>query len=215
MKENCSKIDGSMKVKGHIVTGGDLVLEGEIHGSFVGQDLTIAASGRIVGEVEGAAIHCAGHLEGRVEAKSLKVVKGGRQVGVVVTEELEVESGAIIDCVLHSSSTGKTFIQPDKTPEKKINRVDLNTYLNAFKEDERPCCFEVPWSKRWELYDHILDLLKKKKQLIKIVGESGSGKTALVNKLLKDSIDKHELLHLQEKVGLIRQIIYYYQIADF
>ncbi|MFT5726084.1 MAG: type II secretory pathway predicted ATPase ExeA/cytoskeletal protein CcmA (bactofilin family) [Desulforhopalus sp.] len=207
MKENCSKIDGSMKVKGHIVTGGDLVLEGEIHGSFVGQDLTIAASGRIVGEVEGAAIHCAGHLEGRVEAKSLKVVKGGRQVGVVVTEELEVESGAIIDCVLHSSSTGKTFIQPDKTPEKKINRVDLNTYLNAFKEDERPCCFEVPWSKRWELYDHILDLLKKKKQLIKIVGESGSGKTALVNKLLKDSIDKHELLHLQEKVGSVTTLI--------
>lgn len=203
MKENNSKIARSMKVKGNIVTGGDLVLEGELQGSFVGRDLTIATSGRIVGEVEGAAIECAGHLEGRVEAKSLKLLKGGRQVGVVVTEKLEVQSGAIIDCVLHSSSTGNTLAQPDKTIVKIIKQVDLNTYLNAFKEDERPCCFEVPWSERWELYDHIVDLLKKNKQLIKVVGENGSGKTALVDKMLKDSIDKYKLLQLQGKVGSV------------
>jgi type II secretory pathway predicted ATPase ExeA/cytoskeletal protein CcmA (bactofilin family) len=207
MQENCSKIARSMKVKGNIVTGGDLVLEGELHGSFVGQGLTVSTSGRLVGEVEGAAIECAGHLEGHVETKSLKLVKGGCQVGVVVTGQLEVESGAIIDCVLHNSTTENTLAQRDKAPEKKIKRVDLNTYVNAFKEDERPCCFEVPWSKRWELYDHILDLLKKKKQLIKVVGDSGSGKTALVDKMLKDSIDKYELLHLREKVGSVTTLI--------
>lgn len=183
------------------------MLEGELQGSFAGQGLTIATSGRLVGEVEGVAIECAGHLEGYVEAKSLKLVKGGHQVGVVVTEELEVESGAIIDCVLHSSSTENTLVQPDKKSEKIVKRVDLSTYLNAFKEEERPCCFEVPWSERWELYDHILDLLKKKKQLIKVVGESGSGKTALVDKMLKDPIDKYELLHLQEKVGSVTTLV--------
>jgi len=207
MKDNSSKIASSMTVVGDIVTSGDLVLEGELQGSFVGQSLTIRPSGRIVGEVKGSAVECAGHLEGRVETKSLKLVKGGCQVGIVVTGELEVESGALIDCVLQSSSTDNTLEQPVKTPEKKVKKVDLTKYLNAFKEGERPCCLEVPWSERWELYDHIVDLLKKKKQLIKVVGESGSGKTALADKLLMDSIDKCELLHLQEKVGSVTTLL--------
>ncbi len=196
-----------MRVVGDIVTSGDLVLEGELQGSFVGHALTITPSGRIVGEVKGSAVECAGHLEGRVETKSLKLVKGGCQVGIVITGELEVESGAVIDCVMQSSSTDKALGQPVKAPEKKVKKVDLTKYLNAFKEGERPCCFEVPWSERSELYDHIVDLLKKKKQLIKVVGESGSGKTALADKLLVDSIDKCDLLHLQEKVGSVTTLL--------
>lgn len=196
-----------MLVVGDIETSGDLVLEGELRGSFVGCDLIITPSGRIVGEVKGSAVECAGHLEGRVETKSLKLVKGGCQVGVVTTGELEVESGAVIDCVMQSSSTDKALEQAVKTPEKKVEKVDLTKYLNAFKEGERPCCFEVPWSERLELYDHIVDLLKKNKKLVKVVGESGSGKTALAYKLLKDSIDKYELLHLQEKVGSVTTLL--------
>lgn len=207
MTDNSSKIDSSMRVVGDIVTSGDLVLEGELQGSFVGHALTITPSGRIVGEVKGSAVECAGHLEGRVETKSLKLVKGGCQVGIVITGELEVESGALIDCVMQSSSTDKALGQPVKAPDKKVKKVDLTKYLNAFKEGERPCCFEVPWSERSELYDHIVDLLKKKKQLIKVVGESGSGKTALADKLLVDSIDKCDLLHLQEKVGSVTTLL--------
>ena len=198
-----------MKVTGNIVTDGDLVLEGELQGSFVGQDLTITPSGRLVGEVEGAAVECAGHLEGRVKTKSLKLLKGGCQVGIVVTGELEVESGATIDCVMHGGAADSVLVQPIKTvePEQKAKKIGLRKYLHAFKEGVRPCCYEVPWSERWELYDHIVDLLKKKKQLIKVVGESGSGKTTLVDKLLMDSIDECTLLHLQEKVGSVTTLL--------
>lgn len=207
MKENRSIIAGSMQVKGDIVTDGDLVLNGELQGSFVGKDLTISTSGRILGEIKCTTVECAGRLEGRVETKSLKLVKGGCQVGIVVTGELEVESGAIIDCVMQSSSTDNAIIYTDKIPETKVTKVDLSKYLNTFKEGERPCCFEVPWSERSELYGHIIDLLKKKKPLIKVVGESGSGKTALVDKLLRDTTDQYELLHLQEKVGSVTTLL--------
>lgn len=196
-----------MKVRGNITTDGDLLLEGELQGSFVGQSLTISTNGRLVGDVDGTVVECAGYLEGRVQTNVLKVIAGGCQVGVVMTKELEVESGAVIDCVLQRSSAESIPVQVDKAPEEKIRRVDLGPYLNAFQEGERPCCFEVPWSERWNLYDHIVDLLKKKKQLIKVMGESACGKTVLVDKLLRDSIDRYEVLLLQEKVGSVTSLL--------
>ena len=207
MKEKTSKIAQSMQVDGDIVSSGDLIVEGELRGSFAGGNLIIGPSGRIVGEVKGGAIECAGHLEGHVEAASLKLTKGGCQAGTVVTEELAVESGAIIDCVLHSGTVDSTLVQPAEIRAKARKNVDLTRYLGAFKEGQRPCCFEVPWSERWEMYDHILDLLKKNKPLIQVVGDNGSGKTVLVEKLLTASLKNYTLLCLREKIGSVTLLL--------
>ena len=207
MKDKTSKISRSMRVDGEIVSDGNLILEGELRGSFVGQNLIIGSSGSIVGEVKGTAVECAGHLEGRVETKSLKLTKGGCQVGTVVTEELEVEPGAILDCALQSGTIESTAVQPGKKLVEEVKKIDFKRYLSAFKKGQRPCCFEVPWSERWELYNHVVDLLKKKKQLIQIVGKSDSGKTVMMDKLLADSIENYELFYLHEKVGSVTALL--------
>lgn len=94
-----------MRVVGEIVTDGMLILEGELQGSFVGRKLIVGQSGRLVGTVKGEAVECAGHLEGEVVTKSLVLKKGGCQIGTVVTNELEVEPGALLDCALQSGTT--------------------------------------------------------------------------------------------------------------
>ncbi|MFT5697168.1 MAG: type II secretory pathway predicted ATPase ExeA/cytoskeletal protein CcmA (bactofilin family) [Desulforhopalus sp.] len=207
MKENTSKIDKSMKVVGDIVSDGDLILDGELQGSFIGRNLVVNESGRIIGEVKGENIDCAGHLEGRVVTKSLKLKKGGCQVGTVMTVELEVELGAVMDCALQSGAVQQIFSPPDERVPKEVKKVNLSQYLDAFKETRRPCCFDVPWSERLELYTHLGDLLQKNKPLIKVVGDSGSGKTVLVRKLLADSFEKYVILELEEKVGSVTTLL--------
>ncbi|PHR27582.1 MAG: hypothetical protein COA36_09135 [Desulfotalea sp.] len=207
MNNNTSKISRSMLVVGEIVSESDLLLEGEIRGSFVGRSLVVSPSGRIVGAVEGGVVECAGHMEGNVVTNSLKLKKGGCQVGTVVTGELEVEAGAVLDCVLHSGSVERSGVQPTEIVEKEVKRVDLSKYLGAFKENQRPCCFDVPWSERLDLYNHILDLLRKGKPLIKVVGNSGSGKSVLVQKMLAEPLDNYVVLELLEKIGSVTSLL--------
>jgi type II secretory pathway predicted ATPase ExeA/cytoskeletal protein CcmA (bactofilin family) len=219
MEENTSKIDVSMRVQGDIVTAGDLLLEGELRGSLVGRNLVVGASGSIVGQVKGKTIDCAGRLEGNVETESLKLRRGGCQVGTVVTRTLEVEPGAVIDCALQSG----TLITPIASPEPPVKEIvvpfNFTKYLGAFAEDQRPCCYEVPWSERREIYEHIVDLLKKEKPLIKVVGEEGSGKSVLAAKLLQDSSSPFHVLLLREKVGavvsLLKEVAISLGLSDF
>ncbi|BHH86337.1 polymer-forming cytoskeletal protein [Desulforhopalus sp. 52FAK] len=207
MKDDTSKFDQFMVVKGDVETDAPLLIEGELRGSFKGRELIVGEPGRIVGEVKGERIVCSGHIEGNVTTGSLALKKGGCQVGTVVTGKLEVESGAVIDCVLHSGNAGKAVAQPLEITVVKDTQVDLSRYLNTFSESDRPCCIEVPWSERLELYNHVLDLLAKEKPLIKIVGDNGSGKSVFASKLLAEALEHYELLELKEKVGSVTTLL--------
>lgn len=207
MKEKTSKIDTNMTVEGDVVTDGNLIIEGELLGSFKGGELIVTESGRVRGDIISKRIECFGHIEGSVETSSLFLKKGGSQVGTVITGELEVESGAVIDCVLNSSSGGEGVAKAAKKVEQVQEQVDLTNYLLAFDEESRPCCLEVPWSARLELYDHVQNLLDKDKRLIKIVGEKGSGKSIFASKLLSESLAGIEIIELEEKVGSVTTLL--------
>ena len=207
IKDNTSKFDQFMVVKGDVETDGHLMVEGEFRGSFKGKELIVGESGRIVGELKGESIICSGHIEGNVMTGSLTLKKGGCQVGTVVTGKLEVESGAVIDCVLHSGSVGEPVFEPLETTVVPVKQVNLERYLSAFSESDRPCCLEVPWSERLELYNHVIDLLGKEKPLVKIVGEDGSGKSVFTRKLLAEKLAHCELFELNEKVGSVTTLL--------
>lgn len=207
MKENTSKIDHSMRVVGEIVTDGMLILEGELQGSFIGRKLIVGKSGYLVGTVKGEAVECAGHLEGNVVTKSLTLKKGGCQIGTAVTDKLEVEAGAVLDCALQSGTVDSAALLFAKRVEKEVKGLELSRYVDAFKENNRPCCFDVPGSSRLELYKHIGLLLKEGKPLIRVVGERGSGKTVLAQKLIAASFENHLLLQLEQKVGSVTTLL--------
>jgi len=207
MKDNTSNFDQFMVVKGDVETDGHLIVEGELRGSFRGRNLEVGQSGRVTGEVRGEDIVCSGHIEGNVTTSSLTLQKGGCQVGTVVTAQLEVESGAVIDCVLNSTSAREVVAKPLTTPAVKEKPIDLTRYLGAFTEGERPCCIEVPWSERLELYNHVIDLFGKKKPLIKIVAGDGSGKSVFAKKLQADTLDHFAIIELTEKVGSVTTLL--------
>ncbi|TKB12108.1 polymer-forming cytoskeletal protein [Desulforhopalus sp. IMCC35007] len=207
MDENTSKIDVSMRILGDIVTDGDLLLEGELRGSLVGRNLIVGASGSVVGQVIGKTIDCAGRLEGNVQTESLKLRRGGCQVGTVVTRQLEVEPGAVIDCALQSGALVTPRASPVPPTKEAVPPFDFTKYLGAFVENQRPCCYEVPWSDRREIYEHIVDLLKKEKPLIKVVGEEGSGKSVLAEKIFQDSSAPFHVLLLREKAGAVVSLL--------
>ena len=206
--ENESIITQFMVITGTVECHGRVVLEGMLEGSFSGQCLDIRRSGKICGDIKATAINCSGHIEGRVVTDSLALRRGGRHVGTVETGKLVVEPGAILDCALQSGAMKSSTPLASVTESASKPEVDLGLLLSAFQEGVRPCCMDVPWSERLEIYSQLLELLEKGKPLIKVTGEAGSGKSLLVDKLRSTLPDFYKVLVVTDQGSSVAAVLH-------
>ena len=215
--ENESIITKQMVISGRVECRGRVILEGALEGSFSGQDLEIRETGRVFGDIAAKVISCAGHMEGYVITESLTLLRTGRHVGTVETMKLAVEPGAILDCALQSGAArGNSPVASDAGTVQPA--VDLGPLLAAFHEGVRPCCMDVPWSERLELYSQLLELLEKGKHLVKVTGESGSGKSQLIEKLRQALPAFYEVLLVRDQgdsvIAILQEVAAGLEIAD-
>lgn len=206
--ENESIITRFMVISGNVESHGRVVLEGTLDGSFSGQVLDIRETGKISGDIKAISIDCSGHMEGSVVTDSLALRRGGRHVGTVETSKLTVEPGAILDCALQSGAMKDVApVMPiaERLPQTD---VDLGPLLGAFQEGVRPCCMDVPWSERLDLYNHLVELLEKGKPLIKVTGEPGSGKSLLIDKLRNTLPASYTVLQVTDRESSVAAVLH-------
>jgi Integral membrane protein CcmA involved in cell shape determination len=89
----------SVVVKGHLLSGEDLAIDGEVEGTIevLEHPLTIAASGRVRADVNARDIEIWGCLEGKLEAvNQVHIRKGARFVGELHAAGLVIEEGGYI-----------------------------------------------------------------------------------------------------------------------
>ena len=89
----------SVVVKGHLLSGEDLAIDGEVEGTIevLEHRLTIAASGRVRADVNARDIEIWGCLEGKLEVMNrVHIRKGARFVGELHAAGLVIEEGGYI-----------------------------------------------------------------------------------------------------------------------
>ncbi len=207
-----SIITEQMTISGSVECQGRVVVEGVLEGSFAGTELCIGATGRISGDISARSIDCAGRMEGYVITHALVLRSTARHVGTVETSRLTVEQGAVLDCALQSGICEAKAADPGSRGLPSLSVIDLGSLLCAYEEGTRPCCMDVPWSQRLDLYGQILNLLEKGKPLIKVVGESGSGKSVLVEKLHRSLPSSYLVLRVLERRDSVATILL--EVAD-
>ncbi len=206
-KEKQSRIGHSMVISGDVECCDCIVVEGQMNGTFKGTDLHVAESGHVSGAVIADSIECFGRLEGDITTGALVLRQTGCHVGTVETSDLTVELGAILDCALQS---GTKKVQKHQVLQKEVEQapvVSLSKCSCAFQEGTRPCCMDVPWSDRKDLYNSIVDLLDKDKPLIKVTGEGGSGKSFLAQKVQDSLPGAYEVFLISEQVGAVASLV--------
>jgi len=206
-KEKQSRIDHSMVISGDVECRGSIVVEGQMNGTFKGEDLLITDSGHVSGTVFADSIECFGRIEGDITTKTLVLRQTGCHVGTVETGDLTIEPGAVLDCALQSGIKKVQKYQVLQQEVKQAPVVNLSQCICAFQEGTRPCCMDVPWSGRRELYNSIVDLLDKDKPLIKVTGESGSGKSLLAQKVQNSLPVNFEVFLISDQVGAVASLV--------
>ncbi len=201
-----SIIDHLMVITGDVESRCVIVVNGTVNGSIKGKELLISENGSVSGDVEAEVLRCSGRIEGNVVTRSLILTETGCQVGTVETKELEVAPGAVLDCALQSGAGKDPGGSGGKSLAKRTG-FDLSECIVAFQEEHRSCCMDVSSSERCELFNHIVDLLKKDKPLIKVTGDGGSGKSQLVRKLKEKLSDNYTVLLLEDQVGAVAALV--------
>jgi cytoskeletal protein CcmA (bactofilin family) len=101
MESSVSKasLGKSVVVKGHLLSGEDLTIDGEIEGTIdmIEHRLTIAANGNVRANVKARDIEVQGYIEGKLEAvNNVYIRKGGKFVGDIHSAGIVIDEGGRI-----------------------------------------------------------------------------------------------------------------------
>lgn len=118
-QEILSVMGRDMSLVGDISFKGQLRLDGKVEGNIAGEYLILGPTGRVVGDIDTAHLVCHGHVQGKVEAKKLRVMKGGIINGRVETTDLLVESGAQLNGEVKSRTQDLRLIPGSSIPESQ------------------------------------------------------------------------------------------------
>ena len=93
-----SFISESLQVEGDVRTSGSIDVSGLIHGNVYVDDMTIAESGSVRGNLEVRKLEINGHVEGKISAETVMLGKNAVVKGdIFFKNTLRTEEGADID----------------------------------------------------------------------------------------------------------------------
>ncbi len=105
-----SIISPDLEIVGDLKSDGEIQIDGTVKGNIKGHMLTVGEQGKIDGSTVAETVRIFGTVNGRVQAKTVRLDKSARVTADITHETLTIEAGAYFEGRMHSlnaaSSTG-------------------------------------------------------------------------------------------------------------
>lgn len=92
-----SIICADMKINGSVTSEGALQIDGVVDGDVSATDITIGASGQIIGEVKAEVVKVKGRIKGSIRARKVELETGAHVKGDIVHSSLQIQSNAVFE----------------------------------------------------------------------------------------------------------------------
>ena len=114
-----SIISADLTIEGHLVSAGEVQVDGTVNGDIRCKALIVGVKGAVVGEIVAQTVRMHGSVKGMVRAKSVFLASTARMAGDVEHESLAIEPGAYMEghCKRISESN-LTPIMDDRRPPR-------------------------------------------------------------------------------------------------
>lgn len=115
-----SIISFGTKIKGNIL-GGDIVhIDGRLEGNVCCDELIIGVKGQVIGQVKAKSLNLYGSLQGTAEVENLFIAGSAHLLGDAIHSSIAIEPGAYIEgrCVRVSKNTSGEVKSEVKAPIK-------------------------------------------------------------------------------------------------
>ena len=130
-----SIISFGTKIKGNIL-GGDIIhIDGRLEGNVVCDELIIGVKGQVVGQVKVKSLSLYGSLQGTAEAESIFIAGGAHLTGDALHQTIAIEPGAYIEGRCIRVQRAETKTEPRKV--EVVAKVSQNeSSLKAVSGDK-------------------------------------------------------------------------------
>lgn len=131
-----SIISFGTKIKGNIL-GGDIVhIDGRLEGNVCCEELIIGVKGQVIGQVKVKSLNLYGSLQGTVEAENLFIAGSAHLIGDAVHSSIAIEPGAYIEgrCVRVTQKPTEAAHSEVKSPIK-AEALSVTTKKSATSGD--------------------------------------------------------------------------------
>ena len=95
-KQDPSFVSSDIKVDGHIISTGTIIISGQVVGNVKAKNLTVESSGKITGNINADYTELMGTQKGNISSKKLSIFEGAKLKGNIKCDDLIVEHGAEI-----------------------------------------------------------------------------------------------------------------------
>lgn len=116
-----SIISFGTKIKGNILSGDVIHIDGAVEGNIACEELIIGSRGHVYGQIKAKSLSIYGFLQGSAEAETVVIAKGARVTGDIFHQSIAIEPGALIDghCTrVTKPQTEQTSSSPKKEQPK-------------------------------------------------------------------------------------------------
>ena len=139
-----SIITGEVVIDGHLLSGGELQIDGEINGDVRARAVVIDVNGIVHGEVAAEDVIVRGRIIGPIRGLHVHILKGAHVEGDVLNETISIENGAFLDGKIHrvDDPLGESYGSSEPLQDTHFEEPAQHTQY-GFAED-RP--YQVPKS---------------------------------------------------------------------
>ena len=92
-----SIIGSDLKIVGDLKSDGDIQIDGTVKGDIKGHMLTVGEQGKVDGSTVAETVRIFGTVNGRVQAKTVRLDKSARVTADISHETLTIEAGAYFE----------------------------------------------------------------------------------------------------------------------
>lgn len=105
-----SIISYGTKIKGNILGGDVIHIDGRLEGNIVCEELIIGVKGQVIGQVKAKSLSLYGALQGTAESESIFIAGSAHLTGDALHHTIAIEPGAYIEgrCIRVQRTEGKT-----------------------------------------------------------------------------------------------------------
>ena len=120
-----SHVGETMQLEGDLRTSGAIDVAGLVNGNIFVSEMSVTETGSIRGTIEAGSIEINGHVEGKISADVVIVVKSAVIKGdIFFKSTLKTEEGADIDGYIKRESKGKLESEEDIAIESIVEREE-------------------------------------------------------------------------------------------
>ena len=120
-----SIISFGTRIKGNILGGDVIHIDGRLEGNVVCEELIIGVKGYVAGQVKARSLSLYGTLQGSAEAENIFIASGAHLTGDAVHKSIAIEPGAYIEgrCVRVQKSETKPELKEVSKKNETVLKV--------------------------------------------------------------------------------------------